>query len=341
MRDLRKKLMASIAMVVVAGVMLTGTSYAWFTLSTNPEVKGVTATATSNANLEIAYNEDDEAPSNVAVKDDTTKYDTYGNLVAMDTSTGNTASQANWRALSKELRPMTADSNVLKYMTYGTDGRPDELVALSVDSTNGCGNIYVPAVSGKNAKTNYGYYVRYWMRTNVKPVTNDSGTVTGPNNLYLTSSAARSNENGAESSTNKGAGTTITLTATGSTVSDTLLTDLIKHVRIGFSAGNPSVTMSAVIDPSGWTPTTGTNTVTLTLPAVSETALGKVDTGIDLPQNDDTEVYMYVYLDGTTMSNQLADAVSDGAISVSINAQFAIDNLDVEDGMQSTLPVTP
>lgn len=53
-RSIRKKLMAAIAMVLVASIMMVSASYAWFTLSTAPEVTGITTSIGSNGNLEIA-----------------------------------------------------------------------------------------------------------------------------------------------------------------------------------------------------------------------------------------------------------------------------------------------
>ncbi|MCD8151668.1 MAG: hypothetical protein LUD71_01040, partial [Clostridiales bacterium] len=52
--DVRKKLMASLAMVLIAAIMVVSATYAWFTLSTAPEVSGMTTTVGSNGNLEIA-----------------------------------------------------------------------------------------------------------------------------------------------------------------------------------------------------------------------------------------------------------------------------------------------
>ena len=54
MKDLKKKLTAAGAMLVVSAVMLSGVSYAWYTLSTNPEVSNIKANIAANENLEIA-----------------------------------------------------------------------------------------------------------------------------------------------------------------------------------------------------------------------------------------------------------------------------------------------
>ena len=53
-QNLRNKLFAAIAMLLVSSIMMVSTTYAWFTLSTAPEVQGITTTVGANGNLEIA-----------------------------------------------------------------------------------------------------------------------------------------------------------------------------------------------------------------------------------------------------------------------------------------------
>ena len=52
--SVRTKLAAAVAMLLVSTIMLTTTTYAWFVLSTAPEVKGMSTTVGSNGSLEIA-----------------------------------------------------------------------------------------------------------------------------------------------------------------------------------------------------------------------------------------------------------------------------------------------
>ena len=55
-KSIQKKLVAAVAMVLVAAIMVVSSSYAWFTLSTAPEVTGITTSVGSNGNLEMALN---------------------------------------------------------------------------------------------------------------------------------------------------------------------------------------------------------------------------------------------------------------------------------------------
>ena len=102
-RDIKTKLMAAICMLLVSSIMMVSTTYAWFTLSTAPEVTGITTAVGANGNLEMALipsNADltklddptDGIKSNVgdsmeggrAVKDSNI---TWGNLVDLGDST--------------------------------------------------------------------------------------------------------------------------------------------------------------------------------------------------------------------------------------------------------------
>jgi len=53
-KSVQKKLMAAVSMVLVAAIMVVASSYAWFTLSTAPEVTGISTSVGANGNLEIA-----------------------------------------------------------------------------------------------------------------------------------------------------------------------------------------------------------------------------------------------------------------------------------------------
>lgn len=52
----KRKIFATIAMLLVAAILVSTTTYAWYTLSLRPEAGGITTTITSNGNLEIALN---------------------------------------------------------------------------------------------------------------------------------------------------------------------------------------------------------------------------------------------------------------------------------------------
>ena len=93
--NIKSKLTAAVAMLLVAFFMVISSSYAWFTLSTAPEVTGITTTVGANGNLEIALLKDNPTKTLselansvstgfVGTNPSVTKTNTYwGNLVSL------------------------------------------------------------------------------------------------------------------------------------------------------------------------------------------------------------------------------------------------------------------
>ena len=160
-RDIKSKLMAAIAMLLVSSIMMVSTTYAWFTLSTAPEVTGISTSVGANGNLEMALmpangpssTEPDfgitsavgdalaEDRGNV-VKANTT----WGNLV--DLGSNETAKAAygldKITLFPAALNAGTADENgnpaslgaaFLKTPAYGADGRVSQLLENTTTGT--------------------------------------------------------------------------------------------------------------------------------------------------------------------------------------------------------------
>lgn len=166
--SIKSKLMAAIAMLLVSTIMLSSTTYAWFVLSTAPEVTGLTTTVGSNGSLEIALMDDL----------DTTSGETYAEALASitsgvgDSSALQSAKLANvtWGNIvdltdssyglgSIKLYPAALNLNstdntklynmysMLKYPSYGADGRVANLSANTeagkyIDGAFTAGNSY-------------------------------------------------------------------------------------------------------------------------------------------------------------------------------------------------------
>lgn len=144
--DIKSKLVAAICMLMVSCIMVVSSTYAWFTLSTAPEVTGITTAIGANGNLEMAL-----LPSSNATG---TKYTvaealaaignatgsetgtginlTWGNLVDLsDASYGLNKitlypSKLNYTAGSTTTKD-TLGANYLGVPEYGSDGRFDKL----------------------------------------------------------------------------------------------------------------------------------------------------------------------------------------------------------------------
>ena len=158
---LRNKLMAAISMLLVSSIMLVSSTYAWFTLSTAPEVKGISTSVGANGNLEMALltsgtDEESNTFKNLdkitsAVGDSSaatgktlaTANLTWGNLVDLSYSADNTN---NFYGLDKiQLMPARLNNegadlaklvltSPLLTPTYGNDGRVKDITGTTLFS---------------------------------------------------------------------------------------------------------------------------------------------------------------------------------------------------------------
>lgn len=154
-QNAKNKLLAAVAMMLVASIMMISTTYAWFTLSTAPEIQGITTTVGANGNLEIALMPYSGQTSAITSSvGDTNKawystYDANGDLVALgknytwgnllDVSEGYDLDEITLKPAQLSITkpaatnsPYTLDSSPLKIPAYGADGRIDELKAGQV-----------------------------------------------------------------------------------------------------------------------------------------------------------------------------------------------------------------
>lgn len=160
---LKSKLMGAVAMLLVSAIMVSSATYAWFVLSTHPEVKGMSTTVGSNGALEIALLNNTTGKDLSAVKaevGDSTKGMTesnekWGNIVDLsDASYGWADVQLYPAALNAtgtgDVVTFTNHSALLKYAKYGTDGRITELAADTAAGKRNAGNSGFFAESTEN-----------------------------------------------------------------------------------------------------------------------------------------------------------------------------------------------
>ncbi len=149
--SIRKKLIAAVAMLLVASFMVASSSYAWFTLSTAPEITGIQTSVGANGNLEMAlWNGTDEPGSAVgdSLLADLEKNLTWGNLVNLQNEA--------YGLSAITLRPARLDvtgtttTGTLLTPVYGADGRIEK---LNNGSTEG---VYVLSEKAFKAPTDDG-----------------------------------------------------------------------------------------------------------------------------------------------------------------------------------------
>lgn len=133
---IRTKLTAATVMLLIAAILMVSTTYAWFTLSTAPEVTGITTNVGANGNLEMlllnkdSFNSTEDDLGVVSAVGDSNAVQAiteanlkWGNLVDL--------SDASYGLDNIVLMPSrlhladasTLDSAVLLAPSYGTDGR--------------------------------------------------------------------------------------------------------------------------------------------------------------------------------------------------------------------------
>lgn len=152
---LKSKLMGAVAMLLVSAIMVSSATYAWFVLSTHPEVKGMSTTVGSNGALEIALLNNETGKvgglANITAgvgdsKEAVTKSnETWGNIVDLsNASYGWTDVQLYPAALNATeaagVVTFASHSALLKYAKYGTDGRITELAADTAAGKRNTGN---------------------------------------------------------------------------------------------------------------------------------------------------------------------------------------------------------
>lgn len=86
--SMRQKLMAAAAMLLVAAILLVSSTYAWFTLSTAPEITGITTSVGANGNLEMALLQSDNHISGV-------DKNTYGDMSKITSAVGDSSAATN------------------------------------------------------------------------------------------------------------------------------------------------------------------------------------------------------------------------------------------------------
>lgn len=121
----RKKLTAAVAMLLVATIMMASSTYAWFTLSTAPEVTGITTSVGANGNLEMALATKDGAAPGTSGVGDSNNSQTWGNLVNIGDDYG--LNNITLKPSQLNIVNGTVSTNPLQVPTYGADGRVDRL----------------------------------------------------------------------------------------------------------------------------------------------------------------------------------------------------------------------
>lgn len=282
---IRSKLMAAASMLMVGVIMMVSSTYAWFTLSTAPEVKNISTTVAGNGSLEIALVPTtgllgDIKAGVAGTKTTVEKNVMWGNQIDL--------SDASYGLSSIELRPASLNiqtgengattlvaARPLTVAAYGYDGRIASLsdsdigVRGKYDTSGFAADGYygvravgkLPDGSTEIGST-YGYVVDLALRVNTQNTTTAEDGVTTVNNgkLLLQTAAVNriySGSNGNEELMGGGSAMTFSV-ADGANLKAGALKELLSAIRItfvqnyGLSGDNtPVILGTARLDVSG------------------------------------------------------------------------------------------
>lgn len=254
---IRSKLMAAASMLMVGVIMMVSSTYAWFTLSTAPEVKNISTTVAGNGSLEIALMPTDGLLSKITagavgstatvvekntkwgnqiiLSDDTAAGDYYGlnsislNPASLNYTTAEGAAEATFVA-----------DKPLAIATYGSDGRIAKLsgdnigVKGKTENTNkfGAETYGVRAIGeltgGTEVTSTYGYVVDLALRVN----TDNNGTA---GNLLLQTDAKNRIYDGSTNEETMGGGSTMSFSVPSTAnLKAGALKELLRAIRITF-----------------------------------------------------------------------------------------------------------
>ena len=137
---IKGKLVSAACMLLVAVIMVVSSTYAWFTLSTAPEVTGIQTAVGANGSLEMALlpldGKADTITSSVgdSVLDTSKKNLTWGNMVDLSDSSYGLDKIILYPSKLNEVAGLLKGS-MLKTVAYGADGRISNYVENAVTGT--------------------------------------------------------------------------------------------------------------------------------------------------------------------------------------------------------------
>ena len=151
--SVKSKLVAAIAMLLVATIMVVSSTYAWFTLSTKPEVTGISTAVGANGALEMLLSTKDAQDAwdyndgTVSTEDWTVRNTYWGNLVNLENGYG-TDKITLYPSTLNVADGVISDVPIM-FPEYGSDGRVVDLSQGGSFGTYDGENFY--------ADSNYGF----------------------------------------------------------------------------------------------------------------------------------------------------------------------------------------
>ena len=360
---IRNKLMAAVSMLLVSTIMMVSTTYAWFTLSTAPEVKNISTTVAGNGSLEIALmptsgllgdirsgNSATGSGGTVVVA---TANTTWGNLVSLDDASYGLSSVT---LLPASLTPGSADDTTtlsttspLSTAVYGSDGRIGALEANTklmymtnsafTDTTPNAGyGVRAIAETGSTAASfaPYGYVVDLAVRLNTENANGNAGKL-----LLQSAEKQRIYGDSTNADTNGGGSYMEFTAAENSNLPSDAMESLMNGIRVTFvqNYGNSGTGVTQKILGTAKLDTSANAIESADGGITKKARLYLYKTGTDgaevkdtdavlldtLTKNAAAQISAVVWLDGTAVKNKDVAATAAQSLTGTLNLQFTTD----------------
>lgn len=356
---IRNKLMAAVSMLLVSGIMMVSSTYAWFTLSTAPEVTNIKTTVAGNGSLEIALMPTDGTLAGITSGRGATLNTNWGNLIDLNVKgegdgAGNLYGLDNVTMYPAYLNSADFDAaKILSIAAYGQDGRITKLVndtmAVKSWATNSWsgGDYGVRAIGeldeGATGETTddtfntYGYVVDLALRLNTEA---SAGT---PGKLLLQTAEAQRIYDGSENAETLGGGSYMSFNTNNNVLN---IDDLMNAVRVTFvkdlglaSGGTVQVLGTAKLDVAAKKPADADGNVKASLYLYNEATKLEGDQAVilnSMTKNAAQQISAVVWLDGNAMKNSSVTADAAALVTSTLNLQFTTD-VDLVPAMNTNL----
>lgn len=305
----KRKLLSAIASLLVSAAMLSTSTYAWFTMNKEVEVRNIAVQAKAEEGLlinEVADKDDshwDEAVNTLAESDDAKVA-----LYPTSTVNGTTWYHATSKSAANAANASQSGASELKSEGYTELELAPEEIQAAVAGSNGKKDVYY-VDSGETGydEADAKYYVKYvyYLKTSTEGTTN-LGLISGSQNVNISVVSVEGNENS---------------------------TDLNKAMRVGVEIGGKFYIFAPIEGATGTYFVNATTETTAIDSSASthDTPMSVATALTSLPgmNGDPTPVYIYMWYEGED-ENCKSENLTTTLDELTVKVEFKLVTLDAD-----------